>query len=70
MNWGTLSPRLAKVGTGGSNRSSTYYTHVKFNTDFILKSGCNFSQASFVFLSTPFPVQFIKRCSTVSISPQ
>ena len=29
-----------------------------------------FSQASFILLATPFPVQFIKKYPTVSVSPQ
>jgi len=28
-------------------------------------ANCSFSQASVIILSTPFPVQFIKKCPTI-----
>jgi hypothetical protein len=38
------------------------------NTDFIPISSCNFSQASFIFLSIPFPVQFIEVSYSFSLA--
>ena len=67
---GTLSPHLEKVGGHGDrNVSSTYYTRVTKSIR-VLHTLQFFSRASFIFLSTPFPVQFIKMCPTVSVSPQ
>jgi len=54
---------LAKIASITCKMSS-------LNTDFMLKSSCSFSQASFIFQSTPSPVQFIKTCPTFSVSPQ
>ena len=54
---------LSMLGNIASNNLSS------FKIDFILKSN-EFLQASFIFLSTPFPAQFIKNRPTVSISPK
>jgi len=44
--------------------------HHLFNTDFILRSSCNFLQVTFIFLETSFPVQFIKKLPIISVLPQ
>jgi len=46
---------------GEGDRGSTEVTKsISFNTEFILWSSCNYSQASVIFLANTFPVQFIK----------